>query len=76
MNVSATLNAVKLLVKPSLFIPHATFPTFDRIPIPISEALIAANGAEKPDIKAVVLDKDNCFARPRETAVYKPYDVR
>ena len=27
------------------------------------------------DIRAIVLDKDNCFARPGENEVYQPYQV-
>ena len=75
MNVSAVLNASKFLVTPSLFLPHATVATFDGIFIPVSQALIKANGGEPPDIKAVVLDKDNCFARQRENIIYEPYMV-
>jgi len=76
MNVSATLGAFKLLLKPSLCLPHATVPTFDRITLPISKNLAAANGGQEPDIRAVVLDKDNCFAKPKDNVVYKPYMVR
>jgi phosphatidylglycerophosphatase GEP4 len=75
MNVSATLNAFKLIAKPSLCIPHATVPTFDRVPLPLSRALEEANGGERPDIRAVVLDKDNCFAKPKANVIYKPYNV-
>lgn len=39
----------------------------------MSKALIQANGGKEPDIRAVVLDKDNCFARSRENHVYPPY---
>lgn len=76
MNGSATFSAFKLLVKPSLCLPHATVPTFDGIPLPISRTLTLANGGQEPDIRAVVLDKDNCFAKPKENIVYKPYVVR
>lgn len=75
MNVSATLNAFKLLVKPYSCLPHATVPTFDCISLPISRNLTLANGGQEPDIRAVVLDKDNCFAKPKENIVYKPYVV-
>lgn len=75
MNVSATLSAFKLLVKPSFCMPHATVPTFDSILLPISKILAAANGGKEPDIRAVVLDKDNCFAKPHANTVYKPYVV-
>ena len=75
MNLSATLNAFKLLVKPSLCIPHATVSTFDKLPVAIPDILAAANQGKRPDIKALVLDKDNCFAKPRENIVYGPYIV-
>ena len=38
--------------------------------------LSKANGHRFPKIQAVVLDKDNCFAKPKENEIYKPYKVR
>ena len=76
MNVSAVFNAFRILVKPTLLLPHAIFTTFDEIPIPVGKAFAAANGGVPPDIKAVVLDKDNCFAKPRHNTIYEPYYVR
>ena len=75
MNVSATLNAFRVLVKPALCLPHATVPTFNHLPIPISKAFIPVNHSGPPEIKALVLDKDDCFAVPMENSIYKPYDV-
>ncbi|KAL9587431.1 MAG: hypothetical protein Q9212_000247 [Teloschistes hypoglaucus] len=69
MNVSATLNFFRLIRQPSLCLPHAIAPTFNDLPVPLTSAF----GGLKPDIRAVVLDKDNCFAVPKEHAVYKPY---
>lgn len=71
MNVSATLNAFRLLRNPSLCLPHATISTFNDLPVPLSNAF----GNADADIRAVVLDKDNCFAVPKENVVYKPYNV-
>ena len=71
MNLSATLNAFRLIRNPALCLPHATIPTFNDLPVPLSNAF----GSVKPDIRAVVLDKDNCFAVPKENIVYKPYTV-
>ena len=68
MNISGTLNAWKLLVRPQLCMPHITVPTFDRIPIPL-------RSTNWPETKAVVLDKDNCFAVHRSNTIYKPYEV-
>ncbi|KAL1304217.1 hypothetical protein AAFC00_000638 [Neodothiora populina] len=28
---------------------------------------------QKPDIRAIVLDKDNCFAVPKQNEIHKPY---
>lgn len=72
-NVSATLNAMRLLSKPSLCLPHQTVSTFNDLPIPLDKGLQAEG--RKANIKAVVLDKDDCFAYPDETAVYDPYKV-
>lgn len=76
MNVSATLNAFKLLVRPAVCLPHATISTFNDLPIPISDAFQSFTRGQQPDIKAVVLDKDDCFAVPNENVVHKPYRVR
>ena len=73
MNLSGTLNAFRLLIQPQLCLPHSSVATFDKIPIPVSKALIRANGGKEPDVKVVVLDKDNCFARQKENAIYPPY---
>lgn len=75
MNVSASLNAFKLLIKPSLCLPHSTISTFNDLPIPVSKAFVPLNGSDEPEIKAVVLDKDDCFAIPKENGIYKPYHV-
>lgn len=76
MNVSATVNVLRLLVNPSLCLPHHTIATFDQLPIPLSAAFPIRNGEKKPDIRAVVLDKDNCFAVPRQNEVYQPYQAK
>ena len=76
MNVSGSLNVFKLLFNPSLCLPHATVSNFNQLPIPVSKALASGEKGRRPDIKAVVLDKDNCFAVPHENVVYKDYEVR
>jgi phosphatidylglycerophosphatase GEP4 len=67
-NLSGTLNALRVLKNPALCYPHLTIPTFDHLPVPLSPAL-------KADIRAVVLDKDNCFAVPYALEVYPAYRV-
>lgn len=75
MNVSATVNILRLFRDPSLCLPHYTIPTFHQLPIPLSTAFASRDGEKKADIRAVVLDKDNCFAVPKQNIVYEPYDV-
>lgn len=74
MNVSACLNIFRLIQNPSLCLPQASIPNFNHLPIPLSTAFVSRDGG-KVDIRAVVLDKDNCFAKPKENIVYKPYEV-
>ena len=72
LNVSATLNVFRLLAKPTLCLPQATVSTFNELPIPLNKAF---GKYKSVDIKAVVLDKDNCFAYPNSNEIYKPYQV-
>jgi phosphatidylglycerophosphatase GEP4 len=77
MNVSATVNVLRLLANPSLCLPHHTIATFDQLPLPLSTAFTNRNGStKKPDIRAVVLDKDNCFSIPKRNEVYAPYQSK
>lgn len=61
-NISATLNVFRLITSPTLCLPHAIIPTFQHLPLSIS------------GIKAVVLDKDDCFAVPKSNSIHKPYE--
>ncbi|KAK0626425.1 mitochondrial PGP phosphatase [Immersiella caudata] len=74
LNLSASVNIFKVLARPSLCLPHATVSTFDNLPVPLNK-LFVQNG--KPaDIRAVVLDKDDCFTCPDSSEVYKAYQKR
>ncbi|ODV91371.1 hypothetical protein CANCADRAFT_123311 [Tortispora caseinolytica NRRL Y-17796] len=64
MNISGTLNFFKVLLQPSLAIPTYSVPTFDHVPS------ILAN---LPEIHALVIDKDNCFAIDGTDSVYPKY---
>ena len=75
MNVSASLNVFRLITNPALCLPHATLPTFNHMPLPLENAFAVGEKAQKPDIRAIVLDKDNCFARPKENVVWGEYEV-
>lgn len=73
LNISGTLNVFRLLARPSLCLPHATISTFNQLPLPLNQAF--SGKYKNVDIRAVVLDKDNCFAYPHANEVYKPYNV-
>lgn len=75
MNVSGTFNALRVLYKPSLILPHATVSTFNDLPVPLTKAFLPFDVGLEPDIKVVVLDKDDCFAEPKENVIFKPYYV-
>jgi len=71
-NISATLNVFRLMARPNLCLPHATVSTFSQLPVPLNQAF---GKYKNVDIRAVVLDKDNCFAYPHSNEVHKPYKV-
>ena len=75
LNVSASLNVFRLIANPSLCLPHHTVPTFNHLPIPLHSAFFKDGDDSRIDIRAVVLDKDNCFAVPKQNEVHKPYKV-
>lgn len=69
MNVSATLNVFRLFFTPSYSVPHLTVSSFDKIPIPLKFP------NHQPNIRAIVLDKDNCFAKAHDDKVWPEYKV-
>ncbi|RYP68371.1 hypothetical protein DL769_005525 [Monosporascus sp. CRB-8-3] len=71
LNLSGSLNVFRLLAKPSLCLSHATVPTFGDLPSPLENAF--ENSPKKPMIKAVVVDKDDCFAYPDTSGIHPPY---
>lgn len=73
LNLSGSLGIFKLLSNPSLCLPHAAVSTFRDLPTPLDTAF-KQNGFDA-NIKAVVLDKDDCFAVPETNEVHKPYRV-
>jgi phosphatidylglycerophosphatase GEP4 len=78
MNISGTLNVFRLLRDPTLCLPQHTVSTFNHLPIPLSKAVARKDGAKDPkevDIRAIVLDKDNCFAVPHTDEIHPPYNV-
>ena len=75
INTSAIYNVFKVIRDPALCLPHGIVSSFDQLPLPISRAFLPRYTNSKCDIKAVVLDKDNCFAIPKTDEVYAPYQV-
>jgi phosphatidylglycerophosphatase GEP4 len=73
LNLSASFNATRLFFKPSICLPHCTVSTFNDLPIPLDKGLLREG--RKTNIRAVVLDKDDCFAYPDAKEVYGPYKV-
>ncbi|KAH9909612.1 HAD-superfamily phosphatase [Xylariomycetidae sp. FL2044] len=74
LNLSGFVNVFRLFTKPSLCLPHATVSTFNDLPSPLDKAFEAQG--RKVDIKAVVLDKDDCFAYPNTNEIYPAYVER
>ncbi|PVH95295.1 HAD-superfamily phosphatase [Periconia macrospinosa] len=73
MNFSGTVNVFRLFRDPTLCLPQHTVSTFNHLPVPLSKAFPKKNGEKEVDIRAVILDKDNCFAIPHTDEVHKPY---
>ncbi|RKF65570.1 Phosphatidylglycerophosphatase GEP4, mitochondrial [Golovinomyces cichoracearum] len=79
INISATLNLLRLVTRPNLCLPQATISTFADLPVPLDEAFLSNKKGNQRNrnvnIEAVVLDKDNCFAVPHTNTVHEPYQV-
>jgi hypothetical protein len=82
MNLSGTINTFRLLYAPRLARPHVVLNHFNEVTFPLGRC-IAANikgqhgvDVPEPDIRAVVIDKDNCIAQPHALEVWPAYQVR
>ena len=73
LNLSGFFNVFRLIAKPSLCLPHATVSAFNDLPSPLEKAF--ERWSKKPIIKAVILDKDDCFAYPETNEIHPPYLV-
>jgi phosphatidylglycerophosphatase GEP4 len=81
MNLSGTINTFRLLYAPRLARPHVVLGQFSELTFPLGKC-IAANikkhhgiDVPEPDIRAVVIDKDNCIARPHALEIWPAYQV-
>lgn len=70
MNIAGTLNALRLFYQPSLFMPQAVVSHFGQLPVP----LVCKDPSR--EVKVVVLDKDNCFAKPHADEVWPDYRAK
>ncbi|KZZ92722.1 HAD-superfamily phosphatase, subfamily IIIA [Ascosphaera apis ARSEF 7405] len=64
-----------LFRNPAMLMPHLVIPTFLHLPEDIGSHLLppSSNGAKQPDIRALVLDKDNTLTPPEELGFPAPY---
>ena len=75
MNLPAVVGLSKVIRRPSICLPHYIVPTFADIPTNFNDSF-KRSSSKQIDIKAVVLDKDNCFAVPGQDAVDPSCRVR
>lgn len=66
-NASAVANVSRLAYSPSLCLPHMAVSSFDKLPVPLS---VSGGGAQ---IKGLVIDKDNCFAKDHDDKLWPAY---
>lgn len=65
-NLSATLNVFRAIGNPSLCVPLMEVALFNELSFPL----------KNPEIKALVLDKDNCFAEDQSDKVFPEYKAK
>lgn len=68
MNISGVVNSLRVLYNPALFVPNLTVSKFNQIPLPIPSF------TNKP-VSLVIIDKDNCFAKPHSNIVFPEYEA-
>jgi len=80
MNLSGTLNAWRAVMTPKIVRPHVVLGQFSDITFPLSKC-VAANVKQRwgidvqPDIRAVVIDKDNCIAKHKTLQLVEEYEA-
>lgn len=75
MNLPGLVQGLACVFRPSRLLPSITVDEFSDLPQNIADALKQVIRDEKIDIRALVLDKDNCFARPLTTEIWPKYQV-
>lgn len=81
MNLSGTVNTFRLLYAPKLARAHVVLNQFNDLTFPLGKC-ISANVKKKygvdvpePDIRAIIIDKDNCIAKPHSLEIWPAYKV-
>ena len=68
------LTLAYVLHDPSSLLPHHTIPTILQLPLPVGASLPSPPGStKKPNIRALVLDKDNTLCPPKTAQLHKAY---
>lgn len=82
MNLVGIAYGLSCIFKPSRLLPSLVIDEFSDIPYNLSEVLANRNQPYVHDgkkratsIRALVLDKDNCFAKPHELTIWPKYQV-
>ena|SRR5579862_1000827 len=81
MNLSGTINTFRLLYAPRLARSHVVLNQFSDLTFPVSKCIVTnvrrqyGVDVPEPDIRAVVIDKDNCIAKPHSLEVWPAYKV-
>lgn len=77
INFAAMVCGLGCLFRPSRLRPTLCIQEFSDIPVDIESAIRAASGtSEKVNIRAVVLDKDNCLTLPLAQSILPKYQQR
>ncbi|KTW29681.1 HAD phosphatase, family IIIA [Pneumocystis carinii B80] len=79
MNIRAIIPCFSSLFNPSLLVPHLIINNFSQIPINISQTLklhFTHLSDSDINIKALILDKDNCITIPGDLNLYSSYNEK
>lgn len=74
MNIVGALYSLTCVFRPSRLLPTLSVDEFSDLPLNIADALAKSRHSKQElDIRALVLDKDNCFAEPDALVVASKY---
>ncbi|KAG4301760.1 hypothetical protein PCANB_001986 [Pneumocystis canis] len=81
MNIQELISCIFAFLRPSLLVPHITVESFAHLPNHLSNALKKSikpsfSQLKKIDIRAIVIDKDNCITIPGKLELYDQYEEK